>query len=96
MSLQAISQKSNGNVTLHSGSQVHLNLEVQFNADLEQVRSYGLAKWLCLGHDVSYLERAILLLGLTLVVQVGALLHHLADLVGRHVFNLLVRHLHHV
>jgi hypothetical protein len=43
-----------------------------------------------------YLERAILLLGLTLVVQVGTLLHHLTDLVRRHVLDLLVRHLDHV
>ena len=67
--LQAISQKSDGNVTLHPGSKVYFHFQIQLDTDL---------------------QRRVFLLGLALVVQVGALLHHLADLVRGHVLDFLV------
>ena len=71
----SISQKSNGDISLHSGSKVDLDLKVQLDADL---------------------ERAVLLLGVALVVEVRALDHCFADLVGRHGLDLLVGLLRHV
>jgi len=70
-----ISQKSDGDVSLHSGSQVNLNLKVQLDANL---------------------ERAVLLLGVAVVVQIRALDHCFADLVGGHRFDLFIGLLRHV